>query len=40
MTAQQTDRDIWDISRNLSFLDYVVHEWIGLAAYRFTGKAQ
>jgi len=40
MTAQQTDRDIWDISRNMSFLDYVVHEWIGLAAYRFTGKAQ
>jgi uncharacterized SAM-binding protein YcdF (DUF218 family) len=40
MTAQQTDRDIWDISRNISFLDYVVHEWIGLAVYRFTGKAQ
>jgi len=40
MTGPQTDRDIWEISGNFAFLDYVVHEWIGLAAYRLTGKAQ
>jgi uncharacterized SAM-binding protein YcdF (DUF218 family) len=40
MTAAQTGSDIWEITRNLSFLDYVVHEWIGLAAYRLSGKAR
>jgi uncharacterized SAM-binding protein YcdF (DUF218 family) len=40
MTGPQSDRDIWEISGNFSLLDYVVHEWIGLAAYRLTGKAQ
>jgi len=40
MTGPQTGRDIWEISGNFAFLDYVVHEWIGLAAYRLSGKAQ
>ena len=40
MTGPQTDGDIWDVSGNLASLDYVVHEWIGLAAYRLSGKAQ
>lgn len=40
MTGAQTGRDIWEISGNFSYLDYVVHEWIGLAAYRISGKAQ
>ena len=40
MTSAHSDRDIWEISGNLGLLDYVVHEWIGLAAYRLSGKAQ
>jgi uncharacterized SAM-binding protein YcdF (DUF218 family) len=40
MTGDQTGRDIWEIPGNFSSLDYVVHEWIGLAAYRLSGKAQ
>ncbi|HWU56855.1 MAG TPA: YdcF family protein [Rhizomicrobium sp.] len=39
MTGPQSGRDIWEIAGNFAFLDYVVHEWIGLAAYRFSGKA-
>jgi len=40
MTGPNSSRDIWDITSNLSQLDYVMHEWIGLAAYRLSGKAQ
>lgn len=40
MTGPQPGGDIWDISGNFAFLDYVAHEWIGLAAYRLSGKAQ
>lgn len=40
MTDAQTGGDILEIARNFAFLDYVVHEWIGLAAYRLSGKAQ
>jgi uncharacterized SAM-binding protein YcdF (DUF218 family) len=40
MTGPETDGDIWETSGNLASLDYVVHEWIGLAAYRLSGKAQ
>jgi len=31
--------DFWGIAGNLDLMDYVIHEWTGLAAYRFTGKA-
>jgi uncharacterized SAM-binding protein YcdF (DUF218 family) len=40
MTGPESSRDIWEITGNFAFLDYVVHEWIGLAAYRLSGKAQ
>jgi uncharacterized SAM-binding protein YcdF (DUF218 family) len=40
MTGPQTGGDIWEISGNFAFLDYVVHEWIGLAAYRLSDKAR
>jgi uncharacterized SAM-binding protein YcdF (DUF218 family) len=32
--------DVLEIGGNLGLMDYAVHEWIGLLAYRFTGKAQ
>jgi hypothetical protein len=28
-----------NIVENLGIADYVVHEWVGLIAYRLTGKA-
>jgi uncharacterized SAM-binding protein YcdF (DUF218 family) len=31
--------DIFDVSGNLGLSDYAVHEWIGILAYRFGGKA-
>jgi uncharacterized SAM-binding protein YcdF (DUF218 family) len=31
--------DLLDVSGNLGLTDYAVHEWIGLWAYRLTGKA-
>lgn len=31
--------DIFDVSGNLGMTDYAVHEWIGLLAYRLSGKA-
>ena len=40
MTGPESSRDIWEIAGNLSMLDYVVHEWIGLEVYRLSGKAQ
>ena len=40
ITAPGSHREIWQIDSNLGLLDYVVHEWIGLAAYRLSGKAQ
>lgn len=39
-TSPGSTSDIWGIVENLGLLDYIVHEWIGLAAYRFSGKAQ
>lgn len=40
ITGPDTSHDLWQVTANLDLLDYVVHEWIGLAAYRLTGKAQ
>jgi uncharacterized SAM-binding protein YcdF (DUF218 family) len=31
--------DIFDVSGNLGLTDYAVHEWIGILAYRLSGKA-
>jgi uncharacterized SAM-binding protein YcdF (DUF218 family) len=31
--------DLFDVSGNLGMSDYAVHEWIGLLAYRLSGKA-
>ena len=39
MTGAETGRDIWELPGNFSLLDYAVHEWIGLVAYRLSGKA-
>jgi uncharacterized SAM-binding protein YcdF (DUF218 family) len=33
------DVDIFDVSGNLSLTDYAAHEWIGILAYRLSGKA-
>ena len=40
ITGPGSGREIWQVADNLSLLDYVVHEWLGLAAYRLTGKAR
>jgi len=31
--------DIFNVSGNLGLTDYAVHEWIGILAYRLSGKA-
>jgi hypothetical protein len=40
ITGPQSSGSIWGVTGNLELMDYVVHEWIGLEAYRLTGKAQ
>ena len=40
VTGPDSSRDFWEIAGNLWLMDYVVHEWIGLAAYRLSGRAQ
>jgi uncharacterized SAM-binding protein YcdF (DUF218 family) len=40
ITGPDSSIDIWGVTQNLDLLDYVVHERIGLTAYRLTGKAQ
>ena len=40
ITGPDSRRDFWSLTGNFVLLDYVVHEWIGLAAYRLSGKAQ
>jgi uncharacterized SAM-binding protein YcdF (DUF218 family) len=39
-TAPHGGDDLLEVNGNLGLLDYAVHEWIGLFAYRITGKAQ
>jgi uncharacterized SAM-binding protein YcdF (DUF218 family) len=40
ITGPQSSSDVWGITGNLELLDYVIHEWTGLAAYRLSGKAE
>lgn len=39
LTAPSGGGDFLSFAGNLSYIDYVVHEWIGLLAYKLTGKA-
>ena len=39
MTTRDSDGGWMFVSGNLGLADYVVHEWIGIVAYRLTGKA-
>jgi uncharacterized SAM-binding protein YcdF (DUF218 family) len=39
MTMPDTESGWFNIGENMNFTDYVVHEWIGMLAYRATGKA-
>jgi uncharacterized SAM-binding protein YcdF (DUF218 family) len=32
--------DLFDVGGNLGLTDYAMHEWIGMLAYRLSGKAQ
>jgi uncharacterized SAM-binding protein YcdF (DUF218 family) len=38
ITAPQASGDWLDVAGNLGLADYATHEWIGLLAYRLTGK--
>ena len=39
LTAPSGGGNLLSVTGNLSYIDYVVHEWIGLFAYRLSGKA-
>jgi hypothetical protein len=39
ITAPRGGGDFLEFNGNLGLLDYAVHEWIGLLAYRVSGKA-
>ncbi len=34
-----TGTDMFDVAGNLGLTDYAMHEWIGMLAYRLSGKA-
>jgi uncharacterized SAM-binding protein YcdF (DUF218 family) len=40
VTAPGADpTDLFDVGGNLGLTDYAMHEWIGMLAYRLSGKA-
>jgi uncharacterized SAM-binding protein YcdF (DUF218 family) len=40
ITAPAGGSDPFDIAGNLGLTDYAVHEWIGMLAYHWSGKAR
>jgi len=38
LTARKGLGGTFEVAGNLSFMDYAVHEWLGLLAYHWTGK--
>ena len=40
ITAPSGGGNLLEINGNLGLMDYAVHEWVGLLAYRLSGKAQ
>lgn len=40
ITAPHSGNDPFDVAGNLGLTDYAVHEWVGMAAYRLSGKAR
>ena len=39
LTGPSGGGDLLSVTGNLSYIDYVFHEWAGLLAYRLSGKA-